>query len=36
MKYRFGSNRKTKILRAEGVEIEKGKIIDFQKIIYNF
>ena len=34
--YRLGSNKKIEILRTEGVEVEQGKVIDFQKIIYNF
>ena len=28
--------RKVRMLRSEGVEVRKGKIIDFQKILFKF
>ena len=34
--YAYGENVKTKMLNDEGIEIENGKIIDSENLIYRF
>ena len=34
--YAYGQDVKTNMLYKEGIEIQNGKILDFEKIIYKF
>ncbi len=34
--YAYGPDVKTNMLNKEGIEIQNGKILDFEKIIYKF
>ncbi len=31
-----GKNKKTKMLKKEGVEVKNGKIMNFEKVLYKF
>jgi methylated-DNA-[protein]-cysteine S-methyltransferase len=34
--YAYGSKRKSKLLAREGVKVSKGKILDFNKVNFDF
>ena len=34
--YAYGINVKTNMLEKEGIEIQNGKILDFEKIVFRF
>lgn len=34
--YAFGSNRKVELLTQEGIIIQNGKILDFNKVLFDF
>jgi O-6-methylguanine DNA methyltransferase len=34
--FAFGGKKKVNLLKKEGVKIEKGKLVDFRKILFSF